>query len=135
LFRVFIPSEEGDGAMQDIRIILSALWTASMLTSLWGDVLRIYAGGFNPGDPEAQKFSQGAWLGIAVFMAIPIGMVFLSQILPGPANRWVNIVAAIIILGSNLISLPTYPAANDKFLMLFGAAINALTIWYAVKLT
>jgi hypothetical protein len=120
--------------MQDIRIIVSALWTASMLTCLWGDVLRIYAGGFKPGDPEAQKFSQGAWLGIALFMAIPIVMVFLSQILPGPVNRWVNIIAAVLVMGSNLISLPTYPAASDKFLMLFGAAINVLTIWYAWRL-
>ena len=30
--------------MEDVNIILSGLWVALMLTYLWGDVLRIYAG-------------------------------------------------------------------------------------------
>ena len=36
--------------MLDTRIILSGLWTAVMLTYLWGDVLRIFAGHITPGE-------------------------------------------------------------------------------------
>ena len=35
--------------MEDVRIILSGIWVALMLTYLLGDVLRIYAGDFTPG--------------------------------------------------------------------------------------
>jgi len=35
--------------MVDTRIILSGLWVALMLTYLLGDVLRIFAGDFEPG--------------------------------------------------------------------------------------
>ncbi len=36
--------------MVDTRIILSGLWIATMLTYLWGDVLRIFAGDVIPGE-------------------------------------------------------------------------------------
>ncbi len=35
--------------MAETRIILSGLWVAVMLTYLWGDVLRIFAGDAKPG--------------------------------------------------------------------------------------
>lgn len=35
--------------MEDTRIILSGIWVATMLTFLLGDVLRIFAGDFEPG--------------------------------------------------------------------------------------
>jgi len=35
--------------MADTRIILAGLWAAVMLTYLWGDVLRIFAGDQTPG--------------------------------------------------------------------------------------
>ena len=36
--------------MLDTRITLSGLWVAVMLTYLWGDVLRIFAGHVTPGE-------------------------------------------------------------------------------------
>ena len=35
--------------MADVRIILSGLWVAVMLTYLLGDVLRLFAGDMTPG--------------------------------------------------------------------------------------
>ncbi len=43
--------------MVDTRIVLSGLWIALMLTYLLGDVLRIFAGDFEPGK-LAGGFSQ-----------------------------------------------------------------------------
>jgi hypothetical protein len=36
--------------MVDVRIILSGIWVALMLTYLLGDVLRIFAGDFKAGE-------------------------------------------------------------------------------------
>src|SRR6266699_6542171 len=116
--------------MEDVRIILSALWMALMLTYLLGDVLRIYAGDFKPGKIAGRPITQNLLLGIALLMTVPIAMVFLSLTLSYQLNRWANI-AAIIFLSFNLIGLPTYASAYDRFLIIVGAGFNVLTIWYA----
>ena len=117
--------------MQDVQIILSGLWVALMLTYLLGDVLRIVAGDWKVGKTEGQIMTQKALIGIAIFMLIPIIMLLLSLTLPFPANRWVNIIMAIGLFVFNLIGLPTYPGAYDKFLIVVGLGLNALTVWYA----
>ena len=91
--------------MADVRIILSGLWVAVMLTYLLGDVLRLFAGDITPGEIEGRKASQGMWLGIAVIMLIPIIMVVLSLTLPYPAIGWVNIVVAVLVVVFNLVRL------------------------------
>ncbi len=53
-------------------------------------------------------------------MLIPILMVVLSLILPYPVNRWTNIIVAVFFFIFNLIGLPTYPSAYDKFLIAVG---------------
>jgi hypothetical protein len=117
--------------MIDVRIILSAIWVALMLTYLLGDVLRIYSGDFAAGKMGNIQFTQKMWLGIAALMLMPIIMVLLSLILPYPANRWANIIIAIFFFIFNLIGLPTYPSAYDKFLIVVGLVFNALTVWTA----
>jgi len=119
--------------MVDTRISLSGLWVALMLTYLLGDVMRIFAGDFKPGEIMGAQPSQGMWLGIAVFMLIPIVMVVLSLTLNYPAIRWVSIVAATILFLFNLVGLPTYPSAYDRFLIIVGLLFNVLTVWYAWK--
>jgi len=117
--------------MEDVKIILSALWVATMLTYLWGDVLRIYAGDFKAGEIMGKKVTQGMWLGMAILMLLPVVMVVLSLTLTYPVNRWANIIVAIFWFGFNLIGLPTYPSAYDKFLLIVSMGFNVLTVWYA----
>jgi hypothetical protein len=119
--------------MVDTRIALAGLWVALMLTYLLGDVMRIFAGDFKPGEIMGMQPSQGVWLGIAVFMLIPIVLVVLSLTLRYPAIRWVSVVAAATLFVFNLAGLPTYPSAYDKFLIVVGLVFNALTVWYAWK--
>ena len=102
-----------------------------MLTYLLGDVLRIYSGDFKAGEIGGVKLTQAMWLGIAALMVIPIIMVVLSLLLNQPVNRWVNISAAIFFFIFNIIGLPTYPSAFDKFLIVVGLGLNALTVWVA----
>ena len=121
--------------MEDVQIRLSGLRVALMLTYLLGDVLRIFSGDFRAGEIGGMKITQGMWLGIAVLMLIPIVMVYLSLTLTSPVNRWVNIIVAIFFFIFNLIGLPTYPSAYDKFLIVAGLVFNLLTISYAWRWT
>jgi len=117
--------------MEDVRIILSGLWVALMLIYLFGDVLRIYAGDFTPGQVGGLQLTQTMLMLMAVIMLLPIVMLFLSLTLTYPMIRWVNIIVAIGLFIFNIIGLPGYPGAYDKFLIIVGLVFNVLTVWYA----
>ena len=121
--------------MEDVRIILSASWVALMLTYLLGDVLRIYSGDFAAGKIGGIQITGNQWLGVAILMVTPIVMMFLSLTLNYPVTRWANIIVAIVFFGFNLIGLPGYPSAYDKFLIIVGLGFNVLTVWYAWQWT
>ena len=117
--------------MEDVRIILSALWIALMLTYLLGDVLRIYAGDFKAGQFGNMQMTQSMFLVAALVMLVPIVMLLLSLTLQYPLIRWVNIIAAMFMFIFNVVGLPGYPGAYDKFLIIVGLVFNAITVWYA----
>jgi hypothetical protein len=117
--------------MEEVRIKLSAIWTALMLTYLLGDVLRIFSGDFAAGKIGDMQITQFMYLGLAVLMVIPVIMVFLSLTMKQPLNRWSNIIVAIFLFIFNLIGLPTYPSIYDQFLIVVGLGLNVLTVWYA----
>ena len=120
--------------MEAVRIILSGLWVALMLTYLLGDVLRIFAGDFKAG--EMMGGVQGTpviWMAAALLMLIPIVMVVLSLTVKYPLIRWITIIAAIILFVFNLVGLPTYSSLYDKFLIAVGLMFNVVTVWYAWK--
>jgi hypothetical protein len=108
--------------MEDVKIILSGLWIATMLVFLWGDVLSLIAGDAEKMFSDQVQMTQAMWIGIAVLMLIPIVMVVVSLTLP---HR-----AAIFWIGFNLLSLGGYPA-YEKILLVVSMGFNLLTIWYA----
>lgn len=116
--------------MVDTRILLAGTWVALMLTYLLGDVLRIFAGDFEPGRAAGTEMGQWAWFGIAVLMLVPILMIVLTLTLPQAPLRWITIVAAAILFLFNAIGLPSYGALYDRFLIVVGLVINALTVWW-----
>ena len=118
--------------MVDTRIVLSGLWVAVMLTYLWGDVLRIFAGHVEPGKIMGMEPTPGMWLFIAAIMLVPIVMVVLTLTIPYPAIRWVTIIVTVLVVIFNLFGLP-YKGAYDNFLIAVSFVFNALTIWYAWK--
>ena len=117
--------------MEDVRIILTGIWIALMLTYLLGDVIRIFAGDFTPGKIEGKKMTQGMLMLMALLMLIPIVMVVLSLTLSYPMIRWVSIVAAGFLFVFNLTGVRTYPGVYDRFLIIVGLVFNVLTVWYA----
>jgi len=119
--------------MEPVRIILSGLWVALMLTYLLGDVLRIFAGDIKPGElAGGVQATQGMWVGIALIMFVPIVMLVLSLTLSHPAIRWVSIVVAIVVVIFNLFSLP-YDSTFDNLLIILSFVFNAMIVWYAWK--
>ena len=121
--------------MVDVRIILSALWVAVMFLYQQGDVQRLYSGDFKPGETELGEImpAELLWMISAITMTIPVIMIILSLILPHNANRWANIIVAIGFFIYNLIGLPRYHSAYDKFLLFVSLVFNGLTVWYAWK--
>jgi hypothetical protein len=119
--------------MENVKVILSAIWVSLMLTYLLGDVLRIFSGDFQGGEIGGMQVKPIMYLGMAALMVIPIVMVLLSLLLPQPVNRWANIIVAILFFIFNLVGLPTYPSAYDRFLIVVGLVFNVLTVWYAWK--
>jgi Family of unknown function (DUF6326) len=117
--------------MADVPIRLMALWIALMLTYLLGDVLRIFAGDFKPGEIGGVRATPAIWLAAASIMLVPIVMIVVSVTLDGPVVRWVHIGAAGGLLLFNLAGVATYPGLYDRFLIVVGLVFNALTIWTA----
>ena len=116
--------------MPDVRIVLSGLWVALMLTYLLGDVLRVFAGDFVAGEMDGETVAPSLWVVAATVMLIPIVMVVLSLTVGYPAIRWVTIVASAFLVLFNIAGLP-YDGLYDNFLIVVGFVFNALLIWYA----
>ena len=120
--------------MVEMPIKLAVIWICVMLTYLLGDVLRIFSGDFKAGEMGSKggmPMTQNILIGIAMLMVIPVLMVFLSVTLPQPANRWANIIMAVFFFLFNLVGLPTYPSAYDKFLIAVSLVFNMVSFWYA----
>ena len=75
--------------------------------------------------------TQGFWLAINILFSIPVVMIIVSLILENPVNRWANIIVAAFFCLFNLVGVPTYPGAYDRFLLLVSCGFNVLTVWYA----
>ena len=94
----------------NVKIKLAGLWAAVMLLYLYGDVFAF----FKPGVIEELiagelaigiPLTQVVLLGMAILMAIPGVMVFLSLILKAKANRWANIILGIVYTVVMLVSM------------------------------
>jgi hypothetical protein len=118
-------------AMADTRIVLAGLWGALMLVYLLGDVLRIFAGDFEPGKlAGGVQATPAMWLLIAAIMLVPIAMMVATLTVAHPGIRWVTIAAAVLVAVFNLVGMP-YPGAYDNFLIVVSLGFNGLIAWHA----
>jgi hypothetical protein len=101
-----------------------------MLIYLLGDVIRIFAGDFTKGEMEGKPVGQKVWISAAMFMMIPIVMVFLSLIIDFPANSYLNIIIASFMFLFNLAGIKGYKL-YDQILLVVSFVFNALIIYYA----
>ena len=125
--------------MVDVRIILSALWAARMLSSLQGDSTRFH-------DPVMLEqliagtseitVTNELLLVMSIIMAVPIFMSFLSLTLPYKANRWANLSIGIFFVAFEIYFLIFLYLPGAVYEIFWGIAylvFAALVVWYAWK--
>ena len=132
-------NEKSSKIMFDVRIILSALWAARVLSSLQGDTFRLS----NPvilkemvaGTMEF-KVTNELFLVMSIIMAIPIFMSFLSLTLKEKANRRANLIIGIFFVMWDIvfiiflyINMPVY----EMFWGIVYLVFTALVVRYAWK--
>ena len=89
----------------DMQTRLSTLWTVVMVLMLTIDVLgySIFMIDIQGAKEELLKTAGGTpvpmlMLGAAVFMALPITMIYFSRVLKQNVNRWANIIVGVITI-------------------------------------
>lgn len=112
---------------------LSALWMFFLLNTIFRDIHEFIEPGF------IEKIMTGTFNGIQIteplllfggFVAeVPISMVLLSWLLPYGANRWANIIAAVITLGFEINNGTT--DLDDTFHMVIEMAALLFVMWSA----
>ena len=134
-------NEKSARIVVDVRIILSTLWVARMLSGLQGDSTRFH-------DPvalnalvagtSAVPITNGLLLAMSIIFAVPIFMSFLSLTLKDKANRWANrsigtfsVMFDLIFLGLALFLWPF--SAYETFWSIAYLVCTALIAWYAWK--
>jgi len=127
--------------MVDVRIILSALWAARMLSGLQGDVVRFMA----PGMLEEMitgvtdvPVTNELLVVMSIIFVVPIFMSFLSLTLKDKANRWANRSIGIFFVAFDLIflSLSLFVFQIVAYEIIWGIVylvFTALVVWYAWK--
>jgi len=124
----------------NVKIKLSALWVALVFFYLYNDVISFFRGDVIEqviaGELEGVQISPSLLFGMALMMAIPIVMVFLSLTLKAKVNRWVNIILGIfhagIMVTTNLL-VPGETWAYYASYMVFETVFIALIIGHAWK--
>ncbi len=123
----------------DVRVILSALWAARMLSGLQGDVVRFMEPGmlaeFMAGTSQIAVTNE-LILVMSIVMAVPIFMSFLSLTLKGKVNRWANlIVGSFFVLWELgfLLFVYSQTAAYEMFWGVVYLVFVALVVWFAWK--
>jgi hypothetical protein len=120
----------------NIKIKLSALWTAVTLCYLYGDYFELYVpkkvegliSGVNLLDSPMKLF------GAAILLAFPALMVFLSLILKPSVNRWLNILFGLFFTAIMVLIAFTYGGqwyTFYVFLAIVESIITSLIVWYA----
>ncbi len=134
-----ISNKKTTRIMVDVKIILSALWAARMLSSLQGDSTRFH-------DPVALKelvagtteiiVTNEMLLVMSIILAVPIFMSYLSLTLKDKANRRANLSIGIFFVVWELVFLIFVYSQAPAYEMFWGIAylvFAALVVWYAWK--
>lgn len=114
--------------MKDVRVRLSTLWIVVMFNMAFADILSFMMELSTGHTPEVQV-PQGVMLVFAILLEIPIAMILLSRVLKYRANRWANIIAALLTIAFVIAGGSTY--LHYIFFATVEVVCMALIIWYA----
>lgn len=118
----------------NVKLKLSALWATLMFFYIYADILGFYSPEVIEkvvlGEIGGIQITEGFLLVMAVWMAVPSVMVFLSLTLKASINRWVNIIVGIlsfVVLGATFFVGGV--TARYTFQAIGEALLFALIIW------
>jgi hypothetical protein len=124
------------------KILLIILWVfftvnfmyCDTLSSLEPGVLEMHMTGFTA--DGTVKITDGFLLGVAIMFEIPFLMIVLSWLLKYRANRWANIIAATLLILSQISSL-FLGVPSPAYIFYSTVEITALLliVWNAWKWT
>ena len=108
----------------DVRLKISALWTAVLFVFAYVDLFSLYRPDVRADLDAGRMFifdvGEPFLLGVTLYVIVPSLLVYLTLVLPRAWNRWVNIVAAVVysvtILGS---------AVGEMGYFVLGSAVEA----------
>jgi hypothetical protein len=120
----------------NVRIKLSALWTAVMFCYIYGDYFELYVPkkveelltGQNILDSPMKLFT------VTVILAIPALMIFLSLMLKPTLSKWLNIgVGVFFTLFTLLVGISSISKWRTfyVFLSLLESVITVIIVWQA----
>jgi len=122
--------------MEDMKIKLSVLWAARMLTGIQGDVIRL----MDPGVLEdiingttTVPMTSELLAAMGALMLLPILMVFLSLQLRYKPNRWLNIIIAVLFIVIDGIGFIMPRPLYENVMGLGYVLFCALIVWFAWK--
>lgn len=120
----------------NVKLKLSALWTAVMFCYIYGDYFSLYVpkkiGSFISG--ETMLDTPLKLFAASILMAIPSLMIFLSVALKPEAGRWLNILFGVIFSAIMMLIAITSIApwwTFYVFLAIVETCLTLLIVWYA----
>ncbi|WP_199035692.1 hypothetical protein [Glycomyces salinus] len=112
------------------RVVLAGGWTSLMLIYLLGDVLRVFAGHFEPGRMGGEPVPEWMWTLAAGIMMVPIAMIMTSLLAAARPLSWITMGTSAALAAFNLSGLP-YQGFFDDMLIVLSVGMNALIAWLA----
>jgi hypothetical protein len=113
----------------NVKIKLSALWVTLMLFYIYAEILGFYTPGIIENLIEGEiggiQITEIILFVMAVWMAIPSVMVFLSLTLKSSVNRWINLIVGFLSL---LVLGATFFAGEISARYAFQAIVEAMII-------
>jgi hypothetical protein len=128
-----------NSGLQDRKNILSTLWIYLSVNYIYCDHLGIMDPGVIKGLLAGQigsiEVTQVFLLAAAIMMQIPFLMIVLSRVLKYRLNRWVNIIAGIlmIVIQIGTMGSGSAPTLVYLFYSVIEVVCNFLIVWLAWK--
>ena len=132
-----VPQKALEDIKLNVKLKLVALWASLMFFVIYLDYFHLYMPGkieeILAGKMFVFDITQVSLLAGLATITIPALMISLSAALPDKANRWTNIIVAVVYIPFILFNL----AGEAWVHMVFGAVVEVvllvLVIWYAWK--
>jgi len=117
----------------NVKLKISALWIAVMFCYVYGDYIQIYVPGIISKAMQVKVTAETQWqfVAVAVLMAIPSMMVFLTLVLSPKVNRRLNIVLSSAFIFMLVATNLTETWAFYLFLTAIEIVISLAIVWYA----